>query len=74
MTAPAIAPTTGLAFDAVAEHAATAAAYADVAASFASLRDVRGTAYGLRCAAAAISAAASAAQTLQPVQQDGDGR
>lgn len=75
MTAPAeITPTAALTFDAVAEAASIAEAYARSASEFALIRDARGAAYSLNCAAKALASAASAAQALRPDQQDGGGR
>lgn len=74
MTASAPSPTACLAFDAVAEAASIAEAYARNAVEFALIRDMRGAAYSLNCAAKALAAAASTAQALRPVQQDGGGR
>jgi hypothetical protein len=74
MTAPAISPTASLTFDAVAEAASIAEAYARNAAEFALIRDARGAAYSLNCAAKALASAASTAQALRPAQQDGGGR
>lgn len=75
MTAPApISPTTGLVFDAVAEAASIAESYARNAVEFALIRDARGAAYSLNCAAKALASAASTAQALRPAQQDGGAR
>ena len=75
MTVPAsISPTTGLVFDAVAEAASIAEAYARNAVEFALIRDARGAAYSLNCAAKALASAASTAQALRPAQQSGGGR
>lgn len=75
MTAPAtITPTSALVFDAVAEAASLAESYARNAVEFAMIRDARGAAYSLNCAAKALAAAASSAQALRPVQQDGGAR
>ncbi|MCJ2065186.1 hypothetical protein MKK63_21070 [Methylobacterium sp. J-088] len=75
MGAPAaISPTAALTFDAVAEAASIAEAYARNAAEFALIRDARGAAYSLNCAAKALASAASTAQALRPAQQNGDGR
>lgn len=75
MNAPAIiTPTTGLVFDAVAEAASIAEAYARNAVEFALIRDARGAAYSLNCAAKALASAASTAQALRPAPQDGGGR
>ena len=65
-----ITPTAGLAFDAVAEAASIAESYARNAAEFALIRDARGAAYSLNCAAKALAAAASAAQALRPAPQN----
>ncbi|MDP4026334.1 hypothetical protein Q8W71_27295 [Methylobacterium sp. NEAU 140] len=64
----AIAP---LVFDHINEAASTAAAYADTVATFAAIGDIRGVAYGLRSAAAALAAASAAAQSLRPSSPDG---
>ncbi|CAA2161240.1 hypothetical protein MBRA_06400 [Methylobacterium brachiatum] len=74
MTAPASSPTTGLVFDAVAEAASIAEAYARNAVEFALIRDARGAAYSLNCAAKALASAASTAQALRPAQHDGGSR
>ncbi|MCJ2093956.1 MULTISPECIES: hypothetical protein [unclassified Methylobacterium] len=72
MNAPApISPTTGLVFDAVAEAASIAEAYARNAVEFALIRDARGAAYSLNCAAKALASAASTAQALRPAPQNG---
>lgn len=67
---PAITPTTCLTFDAVAEAAGLAESYARSAAEFALIRDARGAAYSLNCAAKALATAASAAQALRPIAQE----
>jgi hypothetical protein len=69
-----ISPTEALTFDAVAEAACIAEAYARNAAEFALIRDARGAAYSLNCAAKALASAATAAQALRPARQDGGGR
>ncbi|MCJ2063249.1 hypothetical protein MKK63_11060 [Methylobacterium sp. J-088] len=69
-----ITPTDALTFDAVAEAASIAESYARNAAEFALIRDARGAAYSLNCAAKALASAASTAQALRPAQQDGGGR
>ncbi|MCJ2067357.1 hypothetical protein MKK75_00820 [Methylobacterium sp. J-030] len=69
-----ITPTDALTFDAVAEAASVAESYARNAAEFALIRDVRGAAYSLNCAAKALASAASTAQALRPARQDGGGR
>jgi hypothetical protein len=69
-----ITPTAALTFDAVAEAASIAEAYARNAAEFALIRDARGAAYSLNCAVKALAAAATAAQALRPAQQAGGGR
>lgn len=71
---PDITPTAALQFDAVAEAASIAETYARNAAGFALVRDARGTAYSLNCAAKALASAASTAQALRPDQQDGGSR
>lgn len=59
------APDTGLAiFAAVAEATATATAYAQTATAMAEIGDLRGTLYGVRCAAAAIQNAAELLEEL----------
>lgn len=55
----------GLSFDAIGEASSLAAAYADMAARFASVNDARGVAYSLRCASAALLTATQAAEMLQ---------
>lgn len=69
-----ISPSVALTFDAVAEAASLAESYARNAAEFALIRDGRGAAYSLNCAAKALAVAASTAQMLRPAQQDGGGR
>lgn len=60
-----IAPDTGSAiFGAVAEATATAATYAQTATAMAEIGDLRGAAYGIRCAAAAIQNAAELLEEL----------
>ncbi|TXN76069.1 hypothetical protein FV228_01525 [Methylobacterium sp. WL18] len=70
MRAPAISPTAALVFDAVAEAASLAEAYARNAVEFALIRDARGAAYSLNCAAKALASAASTAQALRPAPQN----
>ncbi|WP_267428231.1 hypothetical protein [Methylobacterium sp. GC_Met_2] len=74
MSAAPISPTTSLVFDAVAEVASIAESYARNAVGFALVRDARGAAYSLNCAAKALASAASTAQALRPAQQDGGGQ
>lgn len=75
MNAPApISPMASLTFDAVAEAASIAEAYARNAVEFALIRDTRGAAYSLNCAAKALASAASTAQALRPAPQDGGAR
>lgn len=69
-----VTPTDALTFDAVAEAASIAESYARNAAEFALIRDVRGAAYSLNCAAKALASAASTAQALRPTQQTEGGR
>lgn len=69
-----ISPAACLTFDAVAEAASLAESYARNAVEFALIRDARGAAYSLNCAAKALASAASTAQALRPAQQDGGGR
>ena len=64
-----ITPTESLVFDAVAEAASIAETYARNAAEFALIRDARGAAYSLNCAAKALASAASTAQALRPAQR-----
>lgn len=72
MNAPAIVtPTAALVFDAVAEAASLAESYARNAVEFALIRDARGAAYSLNCAAKALASAASTAQALRPAAQSG---
>ena len=70
MSAPTLSPEraamTAHTFDAVAEAAAIAEAYARTAAEFAALGDARGLAYALRCATSAILNATEIATTLRP--------
>ena len=69
-----ITPTEGLTFDAVAEAASIAESYARNAVEFAMIRDARGAAYSLNCAAKALASVASTAQALRPAQQTEGGR
>ena len=69
-----ITPTDALTFDAVAEAASIAEAYARNAAEFALIRDAKGAAYSLNCAAKALASAASTAQALRPAQRTEGGR
>ena len=55
-----------LAFESIAEAAATAETYAHAAMNFAAVGDARGLAYSLRCAAAALRTASEMAETLRP--------
>lgn len=61
----------GMVYEAVGEAAAQAEIYARTAAEFAAVGDARGLAYSIRCAAAALQAAASMAEELRPSQRGG---
>ena len=65
------APGAALTFDAVSEAALIAEIYSRAASDFAAIGDVRGLNYALRCAAAALSTAADAAQGLRSLSQEG---
>ena len=58
-------------FEAVAEAAAQAETYARAATDFAAIGDARGLAYSIRCASAALVAAADLADELRPSRQNG---
>lgn len=66
-----ITPTTALQFDAAGEAAAIAESYVHAAGQFALARDAKGLAYALRQAAVALASAASTAQALRPIHQNG---
>ncbi len=68
---PDLTPTACLTFDAIAEAASIAESYARNAAEFALIRDSRGAAYSLSCAAKALATAATTAQSLRPAPQNG---
>ncbi|MGH1590794.1 hypothetical protein ACRBEV_23580 [Methylobacterium phyllosphaerae] len=58
-------------FDAVADAAGIAEAYARTAAEFAAIGDAKGLAYALRCATSAILNATEIAMTLRPTGSRG---
>ena len=66
------APDLSAIFEAVAEAAAQAETYARAATDFAAIGDARGLSYSLRCASAALVAAADLADELRPSRQGGE--
>ena len=59
-------------FEAVRDAAAQAETYARAATDFAAIGDARGLSYSLRCASAALVAAADLADELRPSRQAGE--
>lgn len=72
---PSITPTApddkGAVHDAIGEAMGLAATYADTAAQYAAIRDVRGLAYAIRSASACVLNAAGLLEELRPSSNQG---